>query len=64
MQAKAITAIEQRAQREEQRAEETGAQLKQLQEALSKAEAASAHKLTTLGMLMPLHALSVPPCCL
>ena len=64
MQAKAITAIEQRAQREEQRAEETGAQLKQLQEALNKAEAASAQKLEALGMLMPLHALSVPPCCL
>ncbi len=64
IQAKAITALERRAQQEELRAEETSTQLTQLQEALKEAEAVNAQKLQALGMMMPLHAVSVPPCCL
>ena len=53
MQAKASTQLEQRAQVEQQRAEESRAQLAQLQDRLQEAEASHSQTLQALGALAP-----------
>ena len=61
VQAKVITHLEQRAQAEQQRAEESKTQLAQLQERLQEAEASHSQTLQALGAPVPvLHYVGIP----